>query len=129
MANIFNYSVATNTGVGFITVDEAQAFSCRTFPGNVYACAECPASVAWISKVSGTVKTLSEAQSLVDTAISANQVAWDNQTETELQVAEATGATRPVAQPLPSVPDLASEATASGLTLTYNGTRHGWTLV
>jgi hypothetical protein len=99
------------------------------FPGNIYVCAECPASVAWILRVSGTVKTLSEAQALVDTAISEAQTAWDNQTVNELEISENSGLTRPVAQTLPSVPDLDTEATASGLTLTYNGTRHGWTLV
>ena len=129
MANIFNYSVATSTGKGFITSADAGDFSNWVFPGNIYVCAECPASVAWILRVSGTVKTLSEAQALVDTAISEAQTAWDNQTVNELEISENSGLTRPVAQTLPSVPDLDTEATASGLTLTYNGTRHGWTLV
>jgi len=129
MANIFNYSVATNTGKGFITSADAGDFSNWVFPGNVYACADCPASVAWISRVSGTIKTLSEAQALVDTAISEAQTAWDSQTENELEISLNSGLTRPVAQTLPSVPDLDTEATASGLTLTYDGTRHGWTLV
>jgi hypothetical protein len=129
MANIFNYSVATNTGKGFITVQEGIDFSIQSFPGNVYVCADCPASIAWIARVSGASKTLSEAQSIVDTAIAAQQVEWDNQTDTEKEVAEATGGGRPTAIVLPSVPDLDTEATASGLTLTYDGHRHGWSLV
>ena len=125
MANIFNYSVATDTGKGFITQSEAGEFSVQQFPGNVYVCANCAASIAWISKVSGTVKTLSEAQTIVDTQIAALQAAWDAQTPEEK---ENPSAPRPTAITLPSIPDLESEATASRLTLTYNNARNGWTL-
>ena len=125
MANIFNYSVATDTGKNFITFDESIDFFIQQFPGNVYVCADCSASVAWISKVSGTVKTLSEAQSIVDTAIAALQAAWDAQTEQEKQNPSSP---RPIAITLPSIPDLDSEATAAGLTLTYGNTKKGWTL-
>jgi len=128
MANIFNYSVATNTGKGFITTEESMAFSIKHFPGDVYACADCPASVAWISKVSGTVKTLSEAQAVVDTAIAAAQAAWDELPEPTPGSGEGEKPPRPTAVALSSVPDLDTEATASGLTLTYINGKDGWTL-
>ena len=125
MANIFNYSVATDTGKGFITFNNGVDFSVQQFPGNVYVCADCSASQAWISRVSGTVKTLSEAQTIVDTEIAALQEAWDAQTPEEK---ENPSAPRPTAITLPSIPDLDSEATAAGLTLTYGNTKKGWTL-
>lgn len=125
MANIFNYSVATDTGKGFITFEDSVDFSVQQFPGNVYVCADCSASQAWISRVSGTVKTLSEAQTIVDTEIAALQEAWDAQTPAEK---DNPSAPRPTAITLPSIPDLDSEATAAGLTLTYGNTKKGWTL-
>ena len=125
MANIFNYSVATDTGKGFITPSEAGEFSVQQFPGNVYVCADCAASIAWVSKVSGTVKTLSEAQTIVDTQIAALQAAWDAQTSEEK---ENPSNPRPTAITLPSIPDLESEAIASGLTLIYYNAKNEWIL-
>jgi len=126
MANIFNYSIATNTGKGFITDAESTAFSVTSYPGNVYVCANCPDSVAWIAKVSGTVKTLIEAQAAVDTAIAAAQAAWDELPEPTPPEGEKPP--RPTAVSVPSVPDLDTEAAASGLTLTYVDAITGWTL-
>ena len=125
MANIFNYSVATNSGKGFITAQEGADFYIEGFPGDVWVCANCPESVAWVSKVSGTVKTVAEAQSLVDTAIAAAQAAWDSQTEEQK---ENPSNPRPTAISLPSMPDLESNAAASNMTLTYVNTANGWTL-
>ena len=125
MADIFNYSVATNSGKGFITAQESADFYVEAFPGNVWVCANIPASVAWISKVSGTVKTLSEAQSLVDTAVAAGQAAWDAQT---VEQKENPSNPRPTAIALPSIPDLESDATASNMTVTYVNAANGWAL-
>jgi hypothetical protein len=68
---------------------------------------------------------VSEAQSLVDTAIAAAQAAWDAQTAEQK---ENPSNPRPTAMPLPSMPDLKSEATASNMTLTYVNNANGWTL-
>ena len=78
MAKTYQYCVAENWGKGFIDHVEAIKISFTGFPGNVW---QVPAynkhANLWIAKVSGTVKTLSEAQAIVDAEVTAAQTAWD----------------------------------------------------
>jgi hypothetical protein len=76
------YIVAENWGKGFIEHSESARFTITGFPGNVW---QVPAhnklANLWIAKVLGTVKTLSEAQGIVDAEIQAAQAAYDALTE------------------------------------------------
>ena len=78
MAKTYQYCVAENWGKGFIDHIEAVKISFTSFPGNVW---QVPAynktANLWIAKVGGTVKTLSEAQAIVDAEVTAAQTAWD----------------------------------------------------
>ena len=78
MANdIFNYCVATNTGKGFITHDDSRKFVIQGYPANVWVCVDCMESRMWVARNSGTSKTKSEAQTLVNTEVTNAQNAWD----------------------------------------------------
>ena len=72
------YIVAENWGKGFITHTDSSSFKITSFPGNVW---QVPAynkdANLWIAKVLGTVKTLSEAQAIVDAEVTAAQTAYD----------------------------------------------------
>ena len=78
MAKTYQYCVAENWGKGFIDHIEAVKISFTSFPGNVW---QVPAynktANLWIAKVGGAVKTLSEAQAIVDAEVTAAQTAWD----------------------------------------------------
>ena len=78
MAKTYQYCVAENWGKGFIDHVESIKISFSGFPGNVW---QVPAynktANLWIAKVGGTVKTLSEAQAIVDAEVTAAQTAWD----------------------------------------------------
>jgi hypothetical protein len=78
MTKTYQYCVAENWGKGFIDHVEAIKISFTGLPGNVW---QVPAynkhANLWIAKVSGTVKTLSEAQLIVDAEVTAAQTAWD----------------------------------------------------
>ena len=78
MAKTFQYCVAENWGKGFIDHNEAIKISFSSFPGNVW---QVPAynkhANLWIAKVNGTVKTLAEAQAIVDAEVTAAQNTWD----------------------------------------------------
>ena len=78
MAKTYQYCVAENWGKGFIDHVEAIKISFTGLPGNVW---QVPAynkhANLWIAKVSGTVKTLSGAQAVVDAEVTATQTAWD----------------------------------------------------
>ena len=78
MAKTFQYCVAENWGKGFIDHNEAIKISFSSFPGNVW---QVPAynkhANLWIAKVSGTIKTLAEAQAIVDAEVTAAQNTWD----------------------------------------------------
>lgn len=71
------YCTATNTGKGFITLQDRKDFSIKNF-GGVYVVENNLKSSAWISRVSGTSKTYTEAQTIMDTATANNQSIWDN---------------------------------------------------
>ena len=78
MAKTFQYCVAENWGKGFIDHNEAIKISFSSFPGNVW---QVPAynkhANLWIAKVSGVVKTLAEAQAIVDAEVTTAQNTWD----------------------------------------------------
>ena len=82
MANdIFNYSVATNTGKGFITHTDSRKFWIRGYPANVWVCADMMESRLWVARNNGVSKTKDQAQALVTTEIEAAQAAWDAETD------------------------------------------------
>ena len=73
----FNYCVATNTGKGFITHTDSRKFWISGKPGNVWVCDDIPESRHWVARNSGTVKTKSEAQTIVTDIIDDAKEAWD----------------------------------------------------
>ncbi len=84
MAKTYQYCVAENWGKGFIDHVESIKITFKSFPGDVW---QVPAynkhANLWIAKVGGTVKTLSEAQAIVDAEVQAAQAAWDALPEDE----------------------------------------------
>jgi len=73
----FNYCVVTNTGKGFITHTDSRKFEISGYPGNVWVCDDIPESRHWVERNSGTVKTKSEAQTIVTDIIDDAKDAWD----------------------------------------------------
>jgi len=75
----YQYCVAENWGKGFIEHIESQKITFRGYPANVW---QVPAhnkdANIWINKVLGQIKTIEEAQALVDAEITAYQTDWDN---------------------------------------------------
>ena len=79
MANdIYNYSVMTNTGKGFITHEDSRAFSIQGFPANVWVATDVRESRHWVARHNGISKTKDQAQALVTAAVEATQATWDN---------------------------------------------------
>ena len=79
MANdIYNYSVMTNTGKGFITHEDSRAFWRQGFPANVWVATDLRESRKWVARNNGVSKTKSEAQTLVTAAVDAAKTAWDD---------------------------------------------------
>ena len=79
MANdIYNYSVMTNTGRGFITHADSRAFWHRGFPANVWVATDLRESRKWVARNNGVSKTKDQAQTLVTAAVDAAQDAWDD---------------------------------------------------
>ena len=78
MANdIYNYSVMTNIGKGFITNEDSRAFSIQGFPANVWVATDVRESRHWVARHDGISKTKDQAQTLVTAAVDALQDAWD----------------------------------------------------
>jgi len=75
MAN--TYCTATNTGKGFFTHEDRNDFYLSGHPGDVWVVGNNAAGVSWINRVSGTGKTKSEAQAIVDAKIDEGIVAYD----------------------------------------------------
>ena len=74
MANdIFNYSVSTNTGKGFITHTDSRKFWIRGYPADVWVCAD-----MMESRNSAATKTKSQAQTLVTNAVNTAKGTWDD---------------------------------------------------
>ena len=79
MANdIYNYSVMTNTGKGFITHVDSRAFWIRGYPANVWVATDVRESRHWVARHNGDYKTKDQAQTLVTAAVDAAQDAWDD---------------------------------------------------
>ena len=79
MANdIYNYSVMTNTGKGFITNEDSRAFWRQGFPANVWVATDIRESRHWVARNNGVSKTKDQAQTLVTAAIDADKAAWDD---------------------------------------------------
>lgn len=62
------YYLATNTGQGFITHADNESSHISGYPGDIYA----TENTAWATRVGAVEKTLSEAQTLVDLALTAS---------------------------------------------------------
>ena len=78
MANdIYNYSVMTNTGKGFITHEDSRAFWIRGYPGNVWVATDVRESRHWVARNNGVSKTKDQAQTLVTAAVDAAKSDWD----------------------------------------------------
>ena len=78
MANdIYNYSVMTNTGKGFITPEDSRAFWRRGYPANVWVATDLRESRKWVARNNGVSKTKDQAQTLVTAAMDEVQAAWD----------------------------------------------------
>ena len=73
----FNYCVATNSGKGFITHTDSRKFWITGHPGNVWVCDDIPESRDWVARNSGSVKTKSQAQTIVTDIIDAAKDTWD----------------------------------------------------
>ena len=84
MAKTYQYCVAENWGKGFIDHVESSRITFSGLPGNVW---QVPAynkhGNLWIAKVAGVVKTVAEAQAIVDAEVQAAQATWDAQTDEE----------------------------------------------
>ena len=73
----FIYGVATNTGKGFITVNDRQKFFIRGYPANVWMVGNTVDGAMWLAEKNGVEKTKAEAQALIDAEVQAAQAAWD----------------------------------------------------
>ena len=79
MANdIYNYSVMTNTGKGFITHEDSRAFWIRGYPANVWVATDVRESRHWVARNNGVSKTKDQAQTLVTAEVDAAKSAWDD---------------------------------------------------
>ena len=81
------YCTAINYGDGFITANDAVKGSIQGYPNNVWVVADNHG--AWVAKVGGTRKTKSEAQTLVNTAVAADQVIYDALSDAEKEPSHA----------------------------------------
>ena len=96
MADIFNYSVATNTGKGFITHEDRRRFWLRGYPASVWEASDSAESRLWVARNNGSSKTKDEAQALVTAEIEAAQAEFD-----ALSEEAKLGRTRPATVTLP----------------------------
>ena len=79
MAN--TYCTATHTGHGFFTHKDRNDFYLSGHAGDVWVVGTNSAGISWINRIGGIGKTKSEAQALVDSAVEAEQVAYDAESE------------------------------------------------
>ena len=98
MANdIYNYSVMTSTGKGFITHVDSRAFWIGGYNANVWVATDCRESRHWVARNNGVSKTKDQAQTLVTAAVDADKAAWDNLSDE----AKALAGARPVDVTIP----------------------------
>lgn len=70
MAN--QYAIGLNTGIGFITHPDREAFEVCSFPANVWVVDGSAAATAWIVRNDLAVSTKAAAQALVNAACEGN---------------------------------------------------------
>ena len=73
----FNYWVVENSGKGFITHTDSRKFWISGQPGNVWVCDDIPESRDWAARNSASVKTKSQAQTIVTDIVDAAKDTWD----------------------------------------------------
>ena len=79
MANdIYNYSVMTNTGKGFITNEDSRRFWIGGYPANVWVATDVRESRHWVARHNGVSKTKDQAQTLVTAVVDTAKAAWDD---------------------------------------------------
>ena len=79
MANdIYNYSVMTNTGKGFITHEDSRRFWIGGFPANVWVATDIRESRHWVARNNGVSKTKDQAQTLVTAVVDTAKAALDD---------------------------------------------------
>jgi hypothetical protein len=62
------YAVGPNTGIGFITHPDREAFAVEGFPADVWVVDGSAAATAWIARNGLVVSTKAATQALVDAA-------------------------------------------------------------
>jgi hypothetical protein len=92
----YKYCTATNWGKNFFTHEERKNFYLAGHPGDVWVVGDNLFGDQWISKVSGAIKTKTEAQAIVDAKITEAQAAYD-----ALSAEEQALTNRPVSYNLP----------------------------
>ena len=94
--SLFIYGTATNTGKDFFTYQDRLDFYLSAHPGNVWVVGNNEKGAVWLANKNGITKTKSEAQAVVDAAITAAQEAWDASTDEEkLRIDRPTDITLP----------------------------------
>ena len=79
MANdIYNYSVMTYTGKGFVTNEDSRAFWRASYPANVWVATDVRESRHWVARNNGVSKTKDQAQTLVTNQVNEWKTDWDN---------------------------------------------------
>ena len=89
----FNYCVVANSGRGFITHVDSRKFWIRGYPGNVWVCDDIPESRDWVARNSGSVKTKSQAQTIVTDIVEAQQATWDDLSDDDKAASDGRPAT------------------------------------
>jgi hypothetical protein len=92
----YKYCTATNWGKNFFTHEERKQFYLAGHPGEVWVVGDNMFGDQWISKVSGALKTKSEAQAIVTAEIETAQATYDALSEEEQELQS-----RPVVYNLP----------------------------
>ena len=93
----FNYCVVASSGKGFITRTDSLKFEVRGYPGNVWVCDDIPESRDWVARNSASVKTKSQAQTIVTDVVETQQATWDDLSDD----AKAASTGRPATITLP----------------------------
>ena len=75
MSKIF--CVKTYTSKGMITVDDTRKFKIQGYPGDVWEVENNLYGQAWITRNGATIKTLEQAQTIVNDVITNLQTTWD----------------------------------------------------
>jgi hypothetical protein len=92
----YKYCTATNWGKNFFTHEERKQFYLSGHPGEVWVVADNMFGDQWIAKVSGAIKSKSEAQAIVTAEIETAQATYDALSEEEQELQS-----RPVIYNLP----------------------------